>query len=335
MIFKKAIYFSLLLSLAGCTSVKNSYDLLSFRQDPNSGITNQQLGLNFIYEKNRYSDSNIDIFKKIGETIPGIQTYQQDCTNIPPSSRRESFAGAFAGATITAAIGFVANEAYDYVKNSISTYAEDLAKKSVAEKIIKVPFHGFEGRGKKKKRKVEDWQKVNCVALTRYNAKTNEIGMFILLEKQTLTESYIFTPRLVYLKNSPAITEIGTKEKPAQIKIDVGFALHAILYDKKTSRYNNIEISSLSIPLGKMKFGETKTVTCKTKHAGPYCKEASGLIPDIPKNAKTIEVAFKVVETGSATNAKTLAESTNKALDGIVKPGLDQLVGQISSKLGQ
>lgn len=318
----------LISGLAGCGSLQESFELFSFQPDLHSEVKNQIFEVFFLSDNigSPLSDPKKLNSKKerFAALSPSIRTALRSCE----AKGRKTAAKKRMGILSTAApliISYAANAAYDAIKQSISTKADQISKASQRTARVRLVH---------KKNVDAGWRNVNCVIVTRYNKDTEDPGLFVLFNKTNFSQSSVLTPAVYWLGNSIALTAKGTKDEPASAKVDIGLAIHAVTTDRKTSVTSVKQVGAVKFSSGSLKFGKVKTHNCALPNTSTeLCAVSSPIIPHPPKTSSALMVSVNIVETGTSANAKTLAQSANKALDGIAKPILDEIVKEVTSQI--
>ncbi|WP_213215875.1 hypothetical protein [Roseibium polysiphoniae] len=327
----RSILLSLVIgfSLSGCGSLQEGFELLSFQPDSASGVKDQVTEVFFysVADGQQALNPKFSLSKglpSIYMKYPAISQELRHC-QASESRRQQRKAGEkFLSSTVifSSLITYGVNELYSYVQTSISNYAKRLAEASQVTSTIRFAHSRPLNRR---------WRDVKCVLVTRRDKDESDVGLFLLYKKQNYGKASILLPRVFYANNSVAITEKGTVSKPAYIKVDVGVAVHAVT---STNTKNIVsEVGTVSLPTGKLVFGQPVINECTHTGGRPLCKNASALIAHPPAAASALSIGVKVVETGSSSNAADWATSANEALDGIAKPVLDEIVNAVTAQI--
>lgn len=323
----------LILAVGACGSIQESYELLSFQPDPNSGLKKQKTEVLFISKNKdggkgtgrRFEGADV---RDVYDAFPQVRSEIQYCNNtagsppelFQPPSQKFIAEIAVAGPLISAAV----SAAYLYVQDSISTRAKRIAKASVATTTLRFAF---------KEELADRWRNVRCVIVRRYEEGSEKTGLLLMFRKEEYGEASVLVPRIAIANNSVALTRKGTSEKPAFIKVGVGLAIQAVRYNARTRRHGIVDVGAIAMDSGALELGKLITNGCVVVKGKPLCANSSALIANPPSNATALAIAVNVVETGSSANAGKLAKTANDALKGIAKPLLDDIVDAVTSEL--
>jgi hypothetical protein len=315
-ISKTILLATLAATLAGCGSIRDSYQLLSFQPDPRSGVGNQVFEVFLLAGAGREPAVARTRFQSVKPGLtavsPAVGRELRAC-EVAGQRRvaRQSGKQRFAVTTVVPAIiSYAASAAFDAIKQSIATKAEKIAKAS--QKSGSVRLVHSRGTG-------VSWQHVNCVVITRIDRDTKAPGLIAVLQKRNHGNASVLVPRVYWLGNSIAWTAKATANQAATAQVDIGLALHAVTNDRKTG---------LTVIRKEMASG------CDRPDGAPeLCANATPLIPLPPASASAVMVSVNIQETGSSANTKQIAEATNKVLDDIAKPVLDEFVKQLTSMI--
>ncbi len=321
------------LTLAGCGSIRESYQLLSFQPDPRSGIGNQAFEVFLLSGGGRQPPVALSRFQAVKPSLsavsPEIQRELRACEvagqhRVSSPAGRERLAGA--STIVSAIVSYAASAAFDAIKESIAAKAEKIARASQKSGSVRLVQSRNTG---------VNWARVKCVVVTRIDRDTKAPGLITILEKHDHGNASVLVPKVYWLDNSIAWTAKETANVPATVQVDIALAVHAVTTDSKTGFRSVREVGAVAVSSGSLKFGQEKVNGCTfTAGAPQLCASATPLIPMPPVTASAVMVSVNVQETGTSANAKDIAEATNNALDAVAKPALDEFAKQLTSRIG-
>lgn len=328
--FKITLTVLLFLVISSCGSLQQSYELLSFSPDPASGLKKQKTEVLFVSKNADKGKGSGRRFHRedvpdLYDAFPQIRGEIGYCNNVGGGGGSlQQKEGVAASLLVAPLISAGVSAAYLFVQDSISTRAKRIAEASIIKTTLRFVYSDH---------LADRWKDVKCVMVRRYEEGSKKTGLFILFRKEDYGNASVLVPRVAIAKNSVALTQKGTVEKPAYIKVGVGLAIQAVRYNSHTKTHSIMDVGAISLDSGELKFGMIKTNECVNSKGKVLCANTSALIANPPSNATTIAIAVNVVETGSSANAKKLAKTASEALKGIAKPLLDDIVEAVTSEL--
>ncbi|NJM35173.1 MAG: hypothetical protein HC850_11195 [Rhodomicrobium sp.] len=236
-----------------------------------------------------------------------------------PRDQREFLSGATIGAVITKAGTLL----YDSVFNEIEAKRKRLEAASKKD---------YEARLSWSTRGYQTWDDVTCVVLTRLtdtdlNGQPDDIGFIAVLWRDSLgSGASQFKPIYVRLNNAVAIT--GSSDEPS-LQLDIVMTVKSFA-DNQIKELAAIKLPPIQAAVGK----DTQVCTAVAEGGGirPVidCPLATEMFVNPAAKSEALQIAVKVVESGSGVPDKERVEAGDKALKELTKPIFDDVLKQIA-----
>lgn len=326
MVFRRSLILIVIgIVLAGCATLEVGFGVLSFKEAPNSGVTKGQ-------------EFNVYVIKGEGNTEqlpPAIDAFGSKDEvfkqQLASCRRQETTAfGAVLAPIITKAGQMLIDEAFSTI--------ETKAKQLIARSQKKYEARASWGAS------AAPWERVKCILLVRTTKAATEtaspsVGMLALISRQKVgPKASVLELRHLFLGNAVAITEDG--DKPA-VAIDIVFVLNQIAAGKLTT-VAEIALPQVSPPIGGAlpvcRSGADGKSDCRHRSnmfPHPYASTTKSRGRQESISVDALQLAVKVVESGSGVPELEKVQAGTKALRELTKPVFDHVLEKIAAAVKQ
>ncbi len=340
------LYFAILLLplISGCSSLHESFNVLSFEEDPDSGKAAQQYLLMSVvsdYQLNGGTTSPLKDYNDLLAVSDGelSQVLRKKC-------QPEALAKAPAGRTFLPPV--FANIGIQAASILYNAAFDELARgaKKLQQRASPPPYSVRIAAGTGAGPKGLQWSKVKCIVIQRrllpdvpkgFNAPVDkhrpftsaDKGLTIVLQRlRQGTHSSTLRPVYLRMDNAVAVTGAGEGGQAASVQATLAFTLSAVEVDKGKDVVQ--EVAKLTFPAFKLPIGRAAEA-CDLDDPLRACQYDSDLIRDPAKDADAISLAASVKEVGSPANAEERAKAGIDALKAISKPAFDAFIAEIKT----
>ncbi|MEQ1711331.1 MAG: hypothetical protein ABL908_08010 [Hyphomicrobium sp.] len=305
------------LVFSACTNVQEiatGFQLLTFVEDANSGVTDQTLEVRLVGLGGESSEP-IQFGSATGEDTLLTEAYRS-CLPYKDASPL--------GALLVPYLKQAGEFLFESAIKAINSRAAELSRRSTAtaKNTILLPNRN-------------EWDRVRCIVLIRHpkankgatSTQASQATQIVIIRKQKRSENfdaYTLIPIYARMTNARAVTGVGENGGPGMIAVDISLGVTYVATPKAARAATTPELrqaSIISIPKFSAAIGSAaKLCESGTSTSFKTCKFETDLIPNVATNAAPIVLSISLVETGSGASAEEQAKAATKAMDAIIHP---------------